>query len=82
MSGCETSRTRLRSRPRLVRHTTDDQTAAHRRLDRRRDDLWRADFVNVSKDRRLIIVLSTLRSAYLAAQASNFQRLMTSFHGK
>jgi hypothetical protein len=39
VTGCKTSHSRLRSRPRLVRRTTGGQTAAHRKLDRPRDDL-------------------------------------------
>ncbi len=37
--GCDAVRRRLHSQLRLIRRTTTGQTAAHRRLDRRRDDL-------------------------------------------
>ena len=37
--GYDASHSRLRSRPRLARRTTGDRMAAHRKSDRRRDDL-------------------------------------------
>jgi hypothetical protein len=38
-SGCKTSRSQLRCRLHLTRHTTADQMAAHRKSDQCRDDL-------------------------------------------
>ena len=39
VNGCNAARNRLRSRRRSARHTTADRMAAHRKSDRRRDDL-------------------------------------------